>query len=77
VDSTAKTALDKGIKATSNLKDKPAASTAKETARKETDKVEAPKMDSTTIEKKAQDLEAEIEKKKKEINDRLKKAKAW
>jgi hypothetical protein len=77
VDSTAKTVLDKGIKATTNLKDKPAASSAKGTAPKETDKVEAPKMDSTTIEKKAQDLEAEIEKKKKEINDRLKKAKAW
>jgi hypothetical protein len=77
VDSTAKTVLDKGVKATTNLKDKPAASSAKGTAPKETDKVEAPKMDSTTIEKKAQDLEAEIEKKKKEINDRLKKAKAW
>jgi hypothetical protein len=77
VDSTARTVLDKGVKATTNLKDKPAASTAKGTAPKETDKVEAPKMDSTTIEKKAQDLEAEIEKKKKEINDRLKKAKAW
>ena len=77
VDSTAKTVLDKGVKAATNLKDKPAASSAKGTAPKETDKVEAPKMDSTTIEKKAQDLEAEIEKKKKEINDRLKKAKAW
>lgn len=77
VDSTVRTVLDKGVKATTNLKDKPAASTAKGTAPKETDKVESPKMDSTTIEKKAQDLEAEIEKKKKEINDRLKKAKAW
>jgi hypothetical protein len=30
-----------------------------------------------TSEQKAKDLEAEIEKKKKEINDRLKKAKSW
>lgn len=49
----------------------------KETSNVEPPKVESPKMDSVSSEKKAQDLEAEIEKKKKEINERLKKAKSW
>lgn len=49
----------------------------KETPKVETPKVESPKMDSVSLEKKAQDLESEIEKKKKEINERLKKAKSW
>jgi len=54
-------------------KDKPAAKSQSALP----NKVEPPALDSSSAEKKAQDLEAEIEKKKKEINDRLKKAKSW
>lgn len=53
-------------------------STQKETSAKtEPAKVNNQVIDSITSEQKAKDLEAEIEKKKKEINDRLKKAKSW
>jgi hypothetical protein len=46
-------------------------------AKTEPAKVNSEVIDSMTSEQKAKDLEAEIEKKKKEINDRLKKAKSW
>ncbi len=47
------------------------------TAKTEPAKVNKQVIDSMTSEQKAKDLEAEIEKKKKEINERLKKAKSW
>jgi hypothetical protein len=43
----------------------------------ETPKSEPAKVDTTSLEKKEKDLEMDIEKKKKEISDRLKKAKSW
>jgi hypothetical protein len=46
-------------------------------AKTEPAKVNNQVIDSMTSEQKAKDLEAEIEKKKKEINERLKKAKSW
>lgn len=53
-------------------------SAQKETSAKtEPAKVNNQVIDSMTSEQKAKDLEAEIEKKKKEINERLKKAKSW
>lgn len=79
VDTAAKSTLDKGAKATTNAQDKPASpetKSPKEQTPKDPAKVEEPKKDSTTKEKKAQDLEAEIERKKQEIYERRKKAKA-
>ena len=79
VDTAAKFTLDKGAKATTNAQDKPASpetKSPKEQTPKDPAKVEEPKKDSTTKEKKAQDLEAEIERKKQEIYERRKKAKA-
>lgn len=79
VDTAAKSTQDKGVKVTTNPQDKvasPETKNSKEQTPKNPAKVEEPKKDSTTKEKKAQDLEAEIERKKNEINERRKKAKA-
>ena len=79
LDTVAKSTPDKVAKVTTNPQDKeasPETKSSKEQAPKNPAKVEEPKKDSTTKEKKAQDLEAEIERKKQEIYERRKKAKA-
>ena len=80
VKSVVDSAVKSAAKSPPTVKEKAASTKTvvkKETPKVETPKVEVPQTDSSTAsEKKTQDIEAEIEKKKKEINE-LKKAKSW
>jgi len=74
LDTTVKTTASKNVttKSKENL-----ATPASIPTKSDPPRIQPPAIDSATAEQKAKDLEAEIERKKKEINERLKKAKQW